>query len=75
MKITWSLFPSPRRLLTLFQQVYRPNDRGKMHQTLVLMERLSKTVSFWRFQCNNFKDNCFEVAYNALINDIGGSLL
>lgn len=57
---------------TLFQQVYRPNDRSKMHQTLVLMERLSKTVSFWRFQCNNFKDNCFEVAYNALINDTGG---
>ena len=51
----------------LFQQVYRSIEREKMHQTIILMQRLSKAVSFWRFQCNNFKDDCIDVAYNAII--------
>ena len=52
---------------TLLQQVYRPYDEEKMRKTLRLMQRLSPAVSFWRFQCNNFKDDCFDVAYNALV--------
>ena len=52
---------------TLLQQVYRPDDEEKMRKTLRLMQRLSPAVSFWRFQCNNFKDDCFDVAYNALV--------
>lgn len=51
----------------LLQQVYRPNDAEKMRKTLQLMQRLSHAVSFWRFQCNNFKDDCFPVAYRALV--------
>ncbi len=52
---------------TLLQQTYRPDDEEKMRKTLRLMQRLSPAVSFWRFQCNNFKDDCFDVAYNALV--------
>ena len=52
---------------SLFQQVHRPYDKEKMHQTLILLQRLSKIVSFWRFHCNNFKDDCFNVVYNALL--------
>ena len=52
---------------TLLQQVYRPDDEEKMRKILRLMQRLSPAVSFWRFQCNNFKDDCFDVAYNALV--------
>ncbi len=52
---------------TLLQQTYRPDDAEKMRKTLRLMQRLSPSVSFWRFQCNNFKDDCFDVAYNALV--------
>ena len=52
---------------TLLQQVYRPDDEEKMRKTLRLMQRLSPAVSFWRFQFNNFKDDCFDVAYNALV--------
>ena len=55
----------------LLQQVYRPNDEEKMRKTLRLMQRLNGTVSFWRFQCNNFKDDCFDVAYKALVRDQG----
>ena len=51
----------------LLQQVYRPDDEDKMRKTLKLMQRLNPAVSFWRFQCNNFKDDCFDVAYNALV--------
>ena len=51
----------------LLQQVYRPEDEEKMRKTLRLMQRMSSAVSFWRFHCNNFKDDCFDVAYNALV--------
>lgn len=51
----------------LLQQTYRPEDPDKMRKTLKLMQRLNPAVSFWRFQCNNFKDDCFDVAYNALV--------
>jgi len=51
----------------LLQQVYQPENREKMRQTLTLIQRLSKNVSFWRFYFNNFKDDCFAVSYNALV--------
>ena len=53
----------------LLQQTYRPADAGKMRKTLRLMQRLSFAVSFFHFRCNNFKDDCFNVAYNALVGD------
>ena len=51
----------------LLQQVYRPEDEEKMRKTLKLMQQLNPAVSFWRFHCNNFKDDCFDVAYGALV--------
>ncbi len=51
----------------LLQQVYLPDNEDKVRKTLRLMQRLNGPVSFWRFQCNNFKDDCFDVAYNALV--------
>ncbi len=53
----------------LLQQVYRPDDEEKMRKTLRLMQQLNGSVSFWRFKCNNFKDDCFDVAYSALVRD------
>ena len=52
---------------TLLQQVYRPDDEEKMRKTLRLIQRLNGNVSFWRFRCNNFKDDCFDVASGALL--------
>lgn len=51
----------------LYQQVYQPDDEEKQRKTLSLMSRLVSSVPVWRFHCNNFKDDCFEVAYNALV--------
>ena len=51
----------------LLQQSYRPGDKDKMRKTLRLLQSLNGKVKFYRFKCNNFKDDCFEVAYNALV--------
>ena len=53
----------------LLRQVYCPEDKDKMRKSLQLIHRLKSAVTFWRFQCNNFKDDCFDVAYNALVRD------
>lgn len=52
---------------SLIQQTYRPKDAGKMRKTLKLIQRLHPSVKFYRFKCNNFKDDCFDVAYDALV--------
>ena len=56
----------PRLLL----QTHRPADTEKMRKTLALMKTLDGRVAFYRFHINNFKDDCFQVAYNALVNGI-----
>ena len=53
----------------LLGQVYRPNDESKMRKTLQLLKKMDGCVTFWRFRCNNFKEDCFDVAYNALVKD------
>lgn len=51
------------------QQVFIPEDEERLRKTLHLMQSLGRTVSFWRFRCNNFREDCFDVAYNALVRD------
>ena len=50
----------------LLQQTYHPDDEEKMRKTIRLLKRLYPAVTFWRFHFNNFRDDCFDVAYNAL---------
>ena len=51
----------------LLQQTYRPTDPEKMKKTLALLSRMNGKVRFYRFIFNNLKDDCFGVAYNALV--------
>ena len=51
---------------SFLQQIYLPDDENSIRKTLRLLSRLTSTVSFWRFRCNNFNDDCFDVAYTAL---------
>ena len=51
----------------VYQQMYQPDDEEKLRKTLRLVSRLVSSVPVWRFRCNNFRDDCFEVAYNALV--------
>lgn len=54
------VFPS------LLQQSYQPENADKMRKTLALLMRLKDNVEFYRFYFDNFKDDCFRVAYDAL---------
>lgn len=54
--------------MALYKQTYRPNDAVKMKKVLGLIKELDGKVDFYRFKVNNFKEDCFEVAYNALID-------
>ncbi len=55
--------------LDIFQQMYRPEDEEKMRKTIQLVQRMNPGVSFWRFKCNNFKEDCFDVAFNTLVRN------
>ena len=50
----------------LYKQVYRPQNELKMKKTLDLLKHFNFKVSLWKFYFNNFKDDCFNVVYNAL---------
>ncbi len=59
--------PFSEAFIPLYQQIYRSADPERMGKTLRMLKALDGKVSFWRFQFNNFKDDCFDVAYNALV--------
>lgn len=51
----------------ILQQTYHSEEENKMRKAIRAIQNLKNGVSFWRFQCNNMKENSFEVAYNALV--------
>lgn len=53
----------------LLQQTYIPHDPDKAKKTLALLAKLYSQVRIYRFQFNNFADDCFETAYNTLIGN------
>ena len=53
----------------LLQQVYRPQNAEGMRKTLEMLKSLPEKVTFYSFQFDNFKDDCFDTAYNALVKD------
>lgn len=50
----------------LIQQIHCPKDPDLMIQTLSLLERLNGKVRFFRFHCNNFKEDCFRISHDGL---------
>ena len=50
----------------LLEQTYIPREAEKARKALSLLLSMQGKVSFYRFHCNNLKDDCFEVAYNAI---------
>lgn len=51
----------------LLQQTYQPDEPEAMRKTLKLFAQLKDRVKFYRFVFNNMKEDCFNVAYNALM--------
>ncbi|MBQ6289869.1 MAG: hypothetical protein IJK71_11575 [Clostridia bacterium] len=50
----------------VLQQTHQPADADKMRKTLALLMKLKESVHFYRFFFDNYKDDCFKVAYDAL---------
>lgn len=53
----------------LLEQSFYPKDESKMRKTLQLLKSLDGKVEFYRFLCNNFKEDCFETAYKGIVLD------
>ena len=51
----------------ILQQTYRPKDSLKMKKTLELLCELKEKVRFFRFTFNNYKEDSFDIAYQALV--------
>lgn len=51
----------------LLQQTYLPREPEKAKKTLKLLNKLYQKVHIYRFQFNNFEDDCFEVAYHGIL--------
>ena len=54
----------------LYQQTYRSTDSNHVRKTLNLLKKLDGKVSFYLFKINNFKDDCFQTAYNTLVRGL-----
>lgn len=50
----------------VLEQTYIPREAEKARKALSLLLSMQGKVSFYRFHCNNYKDDCFEVAYKAI---------
>ena len=52
----------------LIQQTFRPDSAERLRKTLIMLKSIEHKVSFYHFQCNNFKEDCFHVAYSSLVS-------
>ena len=53
----------------LLQQLFYHDSSEKMHKSLNLVAKLDTMIEFYKFYFNNFKEDCFDIAYNALIKN------
>ena len=60
----------PQAYPFLLQQTNIPDDPQKAKKALNLLSELYGKVRFYKFQFNNFKDDCFDVAYNTLVGSL-----
>lgn len=59
--------PSSQAFPLLLGKTHRPKDSEKMKKTIKLLSALTKSVEFYSFKCNNFKNDCLEVSYRTLV--------
>lgn len=53
--------------LFLLQYIHVPHDPDQAKKTLRLLQQLGSKVSYFDFKVNNFKDDCLQVAYDAMV--------
>ena len=52
----------------LLQQVYRPSDPGMLARTLELIDRMAKSVSFYKLACN-MDPEAAQLSYHTMVTD------
>lgn len=61
--------PFAEAYLYLLQHVHVQHDVEKAKKTLCLVRKLDHKVLYYDFKINNFKDDCFNVAYDAMVGN------
>ena len=51
---------------SIYSQIYRPVETNKMRKTLTMLKSLEESIQFFDFEINNFEEDCFPIAFNAL---------
>ena len=60
--------PFSQAFIPLLEQTYYMEDGEKMRKTIRIIKSLEGLVTFWLFEVDNFAEDCFQTAYEALIN-------
>lgn len=53
----------------LYQQIYRPRESQKLVKAIQLLKQLEGRVNMYRFEMNNFKEDCFPTVFEAITGD------
>lgn len=53
----------------LCQQIILSNNIDRTKKTLQMLGSMKNKVSFYKFHMNNFRDNCLDTAYHALVGE------
>ena len=51
----------------LLEQTYRYENEENTRKSIKLIQKLYTDVPVWKFECNNFREDCFDTAFNALV--------
>ena len=62
-------FPGLFLQVNLFQVLQRLEDPEKVRRILEMLKQLEGRVRFYSFRCNNLKEDCFRVSYDALCGE------
>lgn len=53
----------------LFSQTYKPERTDQLKKTINLLAQMNNKIHFYRFRCNNMKEDCFATVYDALVKN------
>lgn len=62
--------PFSEAFFDLYREVNHTDNVLKMQKTLGLLQILKDKVAFYKFCFNNYKDNCFDIAYKTLVGGV-----
>lgn len=58
----------------LLEYSHRPKDIEKMKKTIEPITRINGKVRLFKFYINNYKEDCFSVSYNKLVQTVESTI-